>query len=245
MNFRWKGHELFVSQMSDQIWLACEKNQTIVTFFLTVSEQEIVKSLAGNKISVKFDGGSEHSERKVAIFSWNEAACSDVVCLKSKYDSRFKTLKHPDVLGALMNLGIERNQLGDLIVEDDFVYIFTKESMADYIASSCLQIGKCKMDFHREYDVSFSHSNREPIQIQVASVRLDCIVAALAHCSRSKANDKIRQGFVKVNDIVLDESVNLCNNDFVSIRRVGRFQFLEVVSKTKKGRFNLRFDHFK
>ena len=34
------------------------------------------------------------------------------------------------------------------------------------------------------------------------------------------------------------------NNDFVSIRRCGRFQFKEVKTVTKKGRLLLRFDKF-
>lgn len=50
---------------------------------------------------------------------------------------------------------------------------------------------------------------------------------------------------MKVNDVVLEENKQLCNNDFVSIRRVGRFQFKEIISKTRKERLVLRFVKFK
>ena len=73
-----------------------------------------------------------------------------------------------------------------------------------------------------------------------SSLRLDSVVAQLSHCSRSEALKNIHAGFVKVNDVVLE----LCNNDFVSIRKTGRFQFKEVVSTTKKGRLVLNFDQY-
>ncbi len=49
---------------------------------------------------------------------------------------------------------------------------------------------------------------------------------------------------MKVNDVVLDENRQMCNNDFVSIRKIGRFRFLDVVSTTRKDRFVLRFEKY-
>ena len=245
MNFKLKGHELFVSKMKDQLYLVSSKNRTIMTSFLSPVEQEIVKSMVGNTLDVRFDGGYAQSERKIAILSREQVDYSDVVCLHAVYDSRFKELSHRDLLGALMHLGIERDQLGDLIVDAEDVYIFCKESMADFIQSSCTLVGRCVLNFEVVYDVMIERSNREELVVNAASLRLDCVVAALGHCSRSMACEWIRQGFVKVNDVVLDEIVVLCNNDFVSIRKVGRFQFMQVASTTRKNRMILRFDQFK
>ena len=245
MNFKLKGHELFVSKMKDQLNLVTSKNRTIVTSFLSPVEQEILKSMVGNKVNLTLEGGYENCERKVAILSNDDMLYTDVVCLHAQYDNRFKVLEHRDLLGCLMHLGIEREQLGDLIVDSQDVYIFTKEKMADFIIRECTNIGRCTLQFEREYAPCISHINRIPIQVNAASLRLDVVVSALGHCSRSKACEWIRQGFVKVNDVVLDEIVLICNNDFVSIRKIGRFQFKEVVSTTKKNRMILCFDQFK
>lgn len=245
MNFKLKGHEMFVSKMKDQINLVASKNRTVVTSFLSPVEQEILVSMAGNKVSVTLDGGYEHSERKVAVISNDDLLFTDVVCLHAQYDNRFKALEHRDLLGCLMHLGIEREMLGDLIVDVQDVYIFTKEKMADFIIQECTSIGRCTLHFERDYTPVITKNNRVSIQVNAASLRLDVVVAALGHCSRSKACEWIRQGFVKVNDVVLDEIVLLCNNDFVSIRKIGRFQFKEVVSTTRKNRMVLCFDQFK
>ena len=231
--------------MRDQLLLVTMRNRTIMTSFLSPVEQEILCQMVGHKAALYLDGGYEQSERKVAVLSNEMVEYSDVVCLHSIYDNRFKELTHRDILGALMHLGIEREQLGDLIVEKKDIYIFVKEKMAEYIKSSCTQIGRCSLNFEEIDGVDLNHVNRVPIQVNAASLRLDVVVAALAHCSRSKASEYIRQGLVKVNDVILDEIVILCNNDFVSIRKIGRFQFKEVVSTTRKNRLILCFDQFK
>ena len=76
------------------------------------------------------------------------------------------------------------------------------------------------------------------------SLRLDSVVSQLAHCSRSKAKEMLKAQYVKVNDIVLDENTQLCDNDFVSIRKVGRFQYKGIDAKTKKDRLVLRFEQY-
>lgn len=49
-------------------------------------------------------------------------------------------LTHRDYLGALMNLGIERCKIGDIIAEDHKALIFVKEEMAEYVTDNLTQI---------------------------------------------------------------------------------------------------------
>ena len=110
--------------------------------------------------------------------------------------------------------------------------------------------GKAKVSLHiiscdlESQSIVITKNNTKEIRIMCSSLRLDSIVAQLSHCSRSEALKKIHAGFVKVNDVVLEQNLQLCNNDFVSIRKTGRFQFKEVVSTTKKGRLVLNFDQY-
>ncbi len=85
-------------------------------------------------------------------------------------------------------------------------------------------------------DYIITENNKKEFILCAAVYVLDSVVAQLSHCSRSETLKKIHAGFVKVNDVVLEQNLQLCNNDFVSIRKTGRFQFKEVVSTTKKGR---------
>ena len=124
------------------------------------------------------------------------------------------------------------------------LYIFCKEKISKYIIDNCTQISKCTVHFEECLDYIITENNKKEIHIMCSSLRLDSVVAQLSHCSRSEALKKIHAGFVKVNDVVLEQNLQLCNNDFVSIRKTGRFQFKEVVSTTKKGRLVLNFDQY-
>ena len=227
------GHEVFISQMKDQIRIFQKQNRPIMTYFLSISEQNILQSMVPKNICLVFDGGYENAERKIACFiPEGYEGFSDCVCLHATYNSKFKTLTHSDLLGCLMHSGIERSVIGDLIVQKENLYIF------------CTQIGKCTVHFEECLDYIITENNKKEIHVMCSSLRLDSVVAQLSHCSRSEALKKIHAGFVKVNDVVLEQNLQLCNNDFVSIRKTGRFQFKEVVSTTKKGRLVLNFDQY-
>lgn len=239
------GHEVFISaQMKDQIRIFQKQNRRIMTYFLSISEQAILQNMVPKNICVVFDGGYENAERKIACFiPEGYEGFSDCVCLHATYNSKFKTLTHSDLLGCLMHSGIERSVIGDLIVQEDDLYIFCKEKISKYIIDNCTQIGKCTVHFEVCLDYEIIN-NKQEIRVMCSSLRLDSVVAQLSHCSRSEALKKIHAGFVKVNDVVLEQNLQLCNNDFVSIRKTGRFQFKEVVSTTKKGRLVLNFDQY-
>ena len=51
-------------------------------------------------------------------------------------------IKHQDVLGALMGLGIERAKIGDINILNDMIQIFTTSSLGKYISDNLVQINK-------------------------------------------------------------------------------------------------------
>lgn len=159
-----------------------------------------------------------------------------VVVLKSAYDSRMKTLSHSDVLGALMHSGLERDAIGDIAVDDQSIYVVCLPSLKEYIEQTITRIGNVPVDFHSAGVQGMPEASFEDLKINTASMRADCIVSALAHCSRTGAKDMICQGFVKVNDEVLESVKTLCNNDTISVRRVGKFRIGELDGVSRKGR---------
>ena len=241
----YQGHEQFISSIRDIFRRVEKRNMGVLTSFLSPVEVQILSMMAPSTISVVFDGGYLNAERKVAcLCPLDSVPFCDVVCLIADVDSRFSHISHSDILGALMNLGIERNVLGDLIVYDNKIYIFVKAVLVDYIVDNCKQIRNIPVCFSREYDCIDLPRFSEEIQINVSGYRADCIVSALAKCSRKQATELIHRGFVKRNDIVLEENKQLCNNDYVSIRKVGRFRLLGQVATTRKKRMVLRFEKF-
>lgn len=242
----YQGHEPFVSKIKDDVHLSLSQYRPVVTSFLSPVEWTHLDQLVGNDVYLYLHGGYAYAQRKVAVISpFKVEPDFEMDLLVSDIDTRFRLLSHRDVLGALMHLGLERNRLGDLIVMDTNIVIICKSQVSEFIQNHLHQIGKCPVRFAIQNDMDIQFKGFDEILIHCASFRIDAIVAQLAHCSRAQASIKIKQGFIKVNDIVLEQNRQLCNNDFVSIRKIGRFQFQNVVSTTKKGRLVLRFLKFK
>ena len=216
-----------------------------MTSFLTPVEQRIMMQQAPKNLFISFYGGYKHAIRKMACIQTMDLEPNyDYVILKSIYTPQKRSCTHKDVLGALMHLGLQRNQLGDIFVDENQILLVCKEGLAEFICRECHKIANVFVDFKEDYSVVFPAAAAEIVTVHVASLRMDAIIAALAHCSRSKAMDLLKSGWVKLNDVVLEENDRLCNNDYVSIRKTGRFQFLGVESRTRKDRLILRFEKY-
>lgn len=114
--------------------------------FLTLNEQNILNSCAGSLgITYELSGGCFYAERQIAAFlpdalyyEWSyPIKCIEIAPAYPKFAD---TISHRDVLGALMNLGIAREKLGDILIKDNKAYLFVKREIADYIAEELQQV---------------------------------------------------------------------------------------------------------
>lgn len=236
-----KGQDQFVSRLYDLMDQCSRGNRPVMTSFLSLSEQETARRLCREYCTV-LDGGYPEAERKRLLISeWPSEDGPEVCCLKAVLPPRSAPVTHQQVLGTLMHEGIKREALGDFVCTDQAVWIFCTGPMARYIQEQVCRIGGVSLHFDQADAQDMPVPQKEAIRINVSSLRTDAVVAALAHCSRSRAMEMIRQGFVKVNDVVLDDNGRLCNNDVISVRHTGRFQFAGEVSRTRKDRLVLEF----
>lgn len=147
-------------------------------------------------------------------------------------------LSHRDYLGAILNLGIERPKLGDILVEEDRAYVFCKDNMAEFISEELTRVRHTSVLCKQVPMGEFSYTPRtEMIRGTVASVRLDSVLALAFRSSRSSLSGWIEGGKVFVNGrAVLSNGYNLKEGDVVSARGLGKFRYLGMTAQTKKGR---------
>ena len=160
--------------------------------------------------------------------------------------SGYRTLSHRDYLGSVLGLGLERDALGDIAVQNDReAVVFCKRRMANFLLSTLEKVAtdavKC-----REYAVGddFTDGRRyKPVIDTVASARLDCIVAALTNLSREDAQGLVRGGMVDL-DFETEERVDkiLTAPATLSVRGYGRYVLRAFDGETKKGRLRMRAD---
>lgn len=233
-----KGNEDFISRVEDYVAQA-NAYRKVFTPFLTPLEQSILTSYVGNRVYLEFEGGYDGCEYKRCRLS---CECLDIpfpiVCLRAKYQTKFHELQHRDVLGALMNLGIQRNHFGDIIVAEGFIYIFVHREITDFIKQELQRVKQCNVTFEEYQDTITFAVKMKYKKHNIASFRLDVVVAAITHLSREKAKAFIQEGLVKVNYLLLEDCTYICNNGCIlSIRGYGRFKLIDKERKTKGNRF--------
>lgn len=80
----------------------------------------------------------------------------------------------------------------------------------------------------------------------VASLRLDCVLAAGMSLSRARAAEIIRQGLVQRNHMPEERVDTLLEaGDLLSIRGFGRIRLTEIGGRTRKDRISIQLEVFK
>ena len=197
--------------------------------------------------SFGFYGGYENSERKVLCLDYyDDDPVYPISALEFKFRNADK-LTHRDFLGALMALGIERETVGDILVEDGRCVVFVKTEIADYIKSQISKIGRAGVKVS-DADVSSLPKGRgeEEKSVIVSSLRLDNIVAAISGASREKTKNLILSGNVTLNFFECTNiSKSVCEGDVLTVRGKGKFKINGVMGETKKHRIRISIIHYR
>lgn len=235
----------FIVRMEDLIHQVYEGYQLKTTKFLTPREQEIVQMLVNefSDVEVQWIGGFKNAERKRAILIPTYLNDQDfsytVIGYEVRYAHKMVDLRHPQVLGTIMSLGIERQIIGDiLILADKRIFLAVCEEMAPFIEQALVKVGRHSISLAKkkinELERIETYERREII---VSSMRLDVIVCALTKESRSFTSESIKQGNIQHNFKVEQNHSKECHiGDMISIKRYGRYKLLEIKSQTKSGR---------
>ncbi|MCI5773528.1 MAG: YlmH/Sll1252 family protein [Erysipelotrichaceae bacterium] len=241
-----KGHELLIARLDDLRARAEKYHKTIASNFLSEEEVAVAQRYLGKQCTYKLDGGYQQAQRCKVVFLMEEDDFFDVVCLSARFNTKYASLKHPDVLGALMGLNIERDQIGDIFVKDDRIIIFVSQNIADYIIINLRQIKRSKVTFEvtnvEDLDLSLDF---KIFQTTISSERLDVIVSAICKINRSQAQKLIVGKQVQLNHVTIEDCAKLCNNNCtISIRRYGRFIYQGIDKTTKKDRLLVTFKQY-
>ncbi|ASJ93727.1 RNA-binding protein [Staphylococcus epidermidis] len=197
-------------------------------------------------LHVTFFGGP-HVERKRAIIAplyfKPQPEDFELTLFELQYPKKFVTIQHQHVLGTLMSLGIQRDQLGDIIVGEDIQFVLTKQ-LESYIISELTRIkgATVKLNSIPTEDMIQSEENWKVHSTTVSALRLDVVLKEIIHKSRNIAQQLIIKKRVKVNHTVIDSTdFQLEQNDLLSIQGYGRAQIVEIGGKTKKNKLHIHY----
>ncbi len=219
------------------------------TLFLNLHEQTIFHSIISELPKQKhvLFGGYEAAERKVVCFvpSYTDEISFDMLSVLkiSPKNAKFSDeLKHKDFLGALMNLGLERNTLGDILISENTAYIVVLEKIKNIIKDNLefIKHTKVVLDEAKFSDLTFANEGKEAL-VNAASLRLDVLIAAVFNKSRTVVSELVLSGLVFINGKQsTNHSYTLKEGEIISVRGLGRFKFVESLKTTKKNRLVLK-----
>ncbi len=192
-----------------------------------------------------FWGGYEDAERKIlciGVFSPDDVPVSTIEFRFRECDK----LGHRDFLGSFMSLGIERDTIGDILIEDGYAVAFVRESVADYICGQVFKIGRVgvKPSLAKPDHLPKSEDTANKTLI-VSSLRADAVISAFTGLSRERVKQLIKKELAFINYSPCKSiSSSLKEGDVVSVRKYGKFIFEEVLGVTGKGRLKITVKYF-
>ena len=247
------SEELFIKRIQELANTADRKGCVTFTDFLNLNEQNILHQTLQKFSWIKGEtfGGYEEAERQIAAFipdalyyDWDyPIACIRIRPLNVKFAEE---LGHRDILGALMNLGIERSKTGDIALEENEFYLFCCQNMAELISSELTRIKHTSVycEIYSPADFSYVPRTKE-ITGSIASVRLDAVMALAFQASRSSLISFIEEGKVFVNGkLIATNAYSLKEGEIISVRGLGRFRYLGILGQTKKGRCFVKIEKY-
>ena len=242
-------NEFFLKRIRELANLSYQRD--IVTFsdFLNLNEQNMVSSLKQQfpQVVMETFGGYDNAERQMVAFHPDALAFTweyPIDCLKiePKAIKFSENLSHRDYMGALLNLGVDRSVIGDIIVQEKATWFFCQSKMTEFFLENLCRVRHTNILITKVNDPEeFPHPNLESINGTCASVRLDSLIALAFKASRSSMVSYIESGQVFVNGkLITSNGYEPKEGDIVSVRGKGRFIFDGVSHQTKKGRCGVR-----
>lgn len=238
--------ELLKKRLAELADKSYRTNQYVFTNFLSLAEQTAFYEMQRELSYVPFTafGGADNCERVMLRFGSAEylgyeepfpIRCIQAEPLIEKFADEFS---HRDFLGAIMNLGIEREVVGDIVLKGKTAYIFCTEKLAPYLAENLVQVKhtsmKCQI-LKEAPDVLKPVLEKK--EVVAASQRIDAVLGKLYNLSRSQSILAFREKKVFVNGRQCENnSYQLKNGDVVSFRGFGKLIYEGVKYETKKGK---------
>ena len=238
-----KDQILNMRRVLDKIEMVLDRHTVESTDFMDPYERRLARSIINrfNEISYEELGGLEEAERKIILlypdyYEYNEM---DIHIRSLAIEGDIGKLSHRDFLGALLNLGINREKIGDILINKEQVQLVVKEDILDFILISLERVANKRVKAKEIplKDLSMGTINYKDVVITISSLRLDALISGVWNLSRTDSQKLIESDRVKVNwEPIRRVSKDINEGDIISVKGYGRFILNSIKGVSRKGR---------
>ena len=242
-----KTEELFEKRILDLASQAYSQGRYTFTNFLDLYEQSIFSSLKSQIGGVPYEtfGGYEGAERVMLRFGspkelgYEQEYPLSLLHIMPRHEKFADQLNHRDYLGALMNLGIERSMIGDILVMDEEAYVFVKDQIGPFLMQEWQKVRHTMIQIEEVECKEFNYQpDFQELKGFCPSLRIDVMVGFFCRLSRKESSELIKAQKVFLNScLVRSNSQLLKEGDILSVRGYGKAVFCGVTGQSKKGRY--------
>ncbi len=229
-------------------------NQYFFTDFLSLEDAALLRRTMEEARFRDFSmfGGAVGCMREIARFGNVDSIGYEIsypiltVKVKPLLQKFADELNHRDFLGALMNLGIKREKIGDIIIRSNEGYIFVIDNIAEYVVENLTKIKHTNVSaaIVDGLDVEVSYEKKSS-EVLVPSLRIDAIIAKKCNLSRSKVLEIMREKKVFLGGRVMENSSYMVKEgDIITVRGYGKMIFVKISGETKKGKIYVTIEEF-
>lgn len=233
-----------IRKILDKIEIVLNKHIIQTTDFLDPYEIHLAKSVLNRFTDIKYhiEGGYDESERKIIIIYPEYVFKEDIeIPLSSlKLTGDLMKIEHKDYLGSILNLGLNRNKIGDILVCEDFGIIIVKDEIKDFILYNLEKVKNIniEIDIYLLNEIIPPKARYKTSTQFLVSLRLDSIISSTFNLSRKDSLNVINSGDVKINfELINKPSKEIEEGDMISVKRYGRFILYNIKGRSKSDRF--------
>ena len=237
--------EPFFAKVLDRLFICKTRHKpTFSDFFDPAKWTAFYNALKHEDVQIQTFGGTANCERRMlGFFPLDCTIDFPISRLQIKHNSKFNKMpRHQDYLGAILGLGFDRSRIGDIFLGEEYAEIFVHRDIGDYLCEQLNQVGRTPVTTRilSEDEPGLAKAEEVESQLNLASMRLDVVVAAAFNLSRSKVVPLIRGQKVFVNWIpCIDTSRHVKPGDMITLRGYGRARIGEELGRTKKDRLRV------
>ena len=192
------------------------------------------------KIPHTLRGVFEEAERKVLILGTEENTEEDFLDILEITSN--EKLSHREILGSILGLGIKREVVGDISIEENKANVIVLKDISKYIIQNLDKVGREKVKIKKitKEEIIEIRPKYDEFNTTVASLRLDAIISACYGVARGVSTKLIEAEKVNINYVMTtNDSKTIKQGDLISVRGFGRFTVEEIVGETRKGRIRV------
>lgn len=244
---------IFQKRLIDLSRTAYQRGIIMFSDFLNLNELNILHTMPKSELYSSFEtfGGYAAAERQMVAFL-PDGLCYEffypfsILHIQPLHSKFSEELTHRDYLGAILNLGIERCKIGDILTEKKETFVFVAENLSEFLIENLTRVRHTSVIVRKEEQQDFHYEpSFEDVRGTIASVRLDSLLALAFSSSRSKLSGLIEGKKVYVNGrMVVSNGYRIKEGDIISVRGMGKFRYEGCLSETRKGRYYVEIQKY-